>query len=78
MRETELNGDFLIDIQYIDQQLHINRNMREILVDWLLSVSKRFSLVPETIHITVNIIDRYLMRRMVTRDQLQLVGVTAL
>lgn len=52
--------------------------MRQILIDWLLDVHKRFRLVPETIHITVNIIDRYLMKRQVTRDQLQLLGVTAL
>jgi acyl-ACP thioesterase len=78
MMETELRGDFLINVQYIFQQQHINPHMREILVDWILLVSKQFSLAPETIHISVNIIDRYMMRRMVTKDQLQLVGVTAL
>ena len=78
MRETERSGAFLINVQYMHQQHAINPGMRQILVDWLLDVHKRFRMLPETIHITVNIIDRYLMRRLVARDQLQLLGVTAL
>jgi len=35
--------------------------MRAILVDWLVEVHSKFKLLPETIFLTVNIIDRYLM-----------------
>jgi len=38
----------------------------------------KFKLVPETLYLTVNLIDRYLERREVTRPKLQLIGVTAL
>ena len=34
--------------------------MRAILVDWLVEVHVRFKLLPETIYLTVNIVDRYL------------------
>lgn len=52
--------------------------MRSILVDWLVEVHLKFKLVPETLYLVVNLIDRYLAKKEVTRSKLQLVGVTAL
>jgi hypothetical protein len=63
---------------YMDEQQYINERMRSILVDWLVEVHLKFKLVPETLYLTVNIIDRYLAQAEVTRPKLQLVGVTAL
>jgi len=63
---------------YMENQTHINERMRSILVDWLVEVHLKFKLVPETLYLTVNLIDRYLDRREVSRPKLQLVGVTAL
>ncbi|CAB9499835.1 G2/mitotic-specific cyclin [Seminavis robusta] len=63
---------------YMENQTHINERMRSILVDWLVEVHLKFKLVPETLFLTVNIIDRYLEREEVSRPKLQLVGVTAL
>lgn len=63
---------------FMEQQSQINERMRSILVDWLVEVHLKFKLVPETLYLTVNIIDRYLERTEVTRPKLQLVGVTAL
>ena len=37
-----------------------------------------FKLVPETLYLTVNLIDRYLEKTKVLRNKLQLVGVTAM
>jgi len=63
---------------FMENQPHINERMRSILVDWLVEVHLKFKLVPETLYLTVNIIDRYLERTEVSRPKLQLVGVTAL
>ena len=52
--------------------------MRAILIDWLVEVHMKFRLVPETLYLCVNIIDRYCSIQEVRRSQLQLVGVTAL
>ena len=52
--------------------------MRAILIDWLVEVHMKFRLVPETLYLCVNIIDRYCSVQEVRRSQLQLVGVTAL
>ena len=42
------------------KQGDINEKMRAILVDWLVDVHLKFKLVPETLFLTVNMIDRYL------------------
>lgn len=52
--------------------------MRSILIDWLVEVHYKFKLVPETLYLTVNLIDRYLSIQQVKRDKLQLVGVTCM
>ena len=63
---------------FMENQPHINERMRSILVDWLVEVHLKFKLVPETLYLTINLIDRYLERCEVSRPKLQLVGVTSL
>ena len=52
--------------------------MRGILIDWLVEVHMKFRLLPETLYLCINILDRYLNKEKVPRRKLQLVGVTAL
>jgi cyclin B len=52
--------------------------MRAILVDWIIEVHLKFKLLPETLFITVSLIDRYLEKVQIKRNNLQLVGVTAM
>jgi hypothetical protein len=52
--------------------------MRAILVDWIIEVHLKFKLLPETLFITVSLIDRYLEQVQIRRSNLQLVGVTAM
>ena len=63
---------------FMTRQSHINERMRAILVDWLVEVHLKFKLVPETLYLTINLIDRYLDMTEVSRPKLQLVGVTCL
>lgn len=63
---------------YMDNQDELEWKMRGILVDWLLEVHTRFRLLPETLFLAVNIIDRFLSCKVVQLDRLQLVGVTAM
>ncbi|KAJ1628597.1 cyclin-like protein [Pavlovales sp. CCMP2436] len=76
MRETE--GKYLAPPTYMAQQTDINEKMRAILIDWLIEVHLKFKLVPETMYVTVNLIDRFLAKKSVQRNKLQLVGVTAM
>lgn len=63
---------------YMNRQQDINDKMRAILVDWLVEVHLKFKLMPETLFLTANLIDRFLEIKGVTRKNLQLVGVTAM
>ncbi|SNX85235.1 probable Clb1 - B-type cyclin 1 [Melanopsichium pennsylvanicum] len=76
MKELEIinmpNGD------YMTLQKEINWDVRAILVDWLVDIHAKFRLLPETLYLAVNIIDRFLSRRTISLSKLQLVGVTAM
>ena len=63
---------------YMRSQKDVNEKMRAILIDWLIEVHYKFKLLPETLFITVNIIDRYLEKIEIKRQKLQLLGVTAM
>ena len=55
---------------YMDYQKDINPSMREILTDWLIEVHLKFKLLPETLYLTLNLIDRYLSTTSIYRNKL--------
>lgn len=63
---------------YMDHQDDLEWKMRGILVDWLIEVHTRFRLLPETLFLAINIVDRFLSSKVVPLDKLQLVGITAM
>ncbi|GAA5968425.1 hypothetical protein JCM11641_007631 [Rhodosporidiobolus odoratus] len=76
LRELELTT--MPDADYMSNQNEVTWKMRGILVDWLVEIHTKFRLLPETIFLAVNIIDRFLSVRVVSLTKFQLVGVTAL
>ncbi|KAL3616073.1 hypothetical protein CASFOL_040367 [Castilleja foliolosa] len=62
------------------KKLHreITPGMRGILIDWLVEVSEEYRLVPDTLYLTVNLIDRFLSENYMTKQKLQLLGVTCM
>ena len=67
-----------VDPKYLSLQKDINKKMRGVLVDWLVDVSAKFNLIPMTFFSAVNLLDRYLERKQVKRQKLQLIGITCL
>ena len=67
-----------INPNYMIKQTDINEKMRMILIDWLIEVHLKFKLLPETLFLTINIIDRYLQNNQTPRDKLQLIAVSSL
>jgi G2/mitotic-specific cyclin 2 len=63
---------------YMKAQVNLEWRMRGILVDWLIEVHAKFRLLPETLFLCVNLVDRFLSSRPINMEKLQLVGVTAL
>ncbi|KAB8222503.1 cyclin-like protein [Aspergillus novoparasiticus] len=76
MREQEIK--MLPNAHYMDNQAEIQWSMRSVLMDWLVQVHHRFSLLPETLFLCVNYIDRFLSCKIVSLGKLQLVGATAI
>ncbi|XBI95595.1 hypothetical protein VPH35_032023 [Triticum aestivum] len=64
---------------YMDSQVDIDSRKRGALVDWIIKVHEKLELMPETLYLTVYIIDRYLsMHKPVLRSELQMVCASAL
>lgn len=63
---------------YMPLQTDINSKMRSILIDWLVEVHRKFELMPESLYLTINIVDRYLSMKIVPRRELQLVGISSM
>ena len=66
-------GTYLANVQ-----TDINEKMRIILFNWIIEVHYKFHLVPETLYLCINIIDRYLSKKNINRKILQLLGVASL
>ncbi|KAI0829962.1 A/B/D/E cyclin [Hypoxylon sp. FL0890] len=74
----ELERKVVARPNYIIHQDELEWKTRSILVDWLIEVHTRFHLLPETLFLAVNIIDRFLSQKVVQLDRVQLVGITAM
>ncbi|KAL2346452.1 hypothetical protein Fmac_000452 [Flemingia macrophylla] len=66
-------------LDYIEKvQKGVTITMRAILVDWLVEVAEEYKLLPDTLHLSVSYIDRFLSFNPVTRSTLQLLGVSSM
>ncbi|XP_022731404.1 cyclin-A2-2 [Durio zibethinus] len=77
IRVTELNQR--PSTNYMEQlQQDITPSMRGILIDWLVEVSEEYKLVPDTLYLTVSLIDRFLSHNFIEKQRLQLLGVACM
>lgn len=74
-KERELQ--FMVPM-YMDNQPSLTLNMRSILVDWLVEVQENFELNHETLYLAVKLVDTYLSKQIVIKEDLQLVGAVSL
>lgn len=63
---------------YMDTQNEIDWTLRGVLVDWLIDTHSKFRMLPETLFLALNVVDRFLTVRTITLNKLQLVGLTAM
>jgi hypothetical protein len=52
-----------IDFNYMDRQEKLNETIRSTLIDWLIQTHYNFKLQPESLFLTINLIDRYFSTR---------------
>ncbi|XP_076951111.1 cyclin-A1-1-like [Bidens hawaiensis] len=77
LRASELKKRPAVDFMEKVQK-DINASMRAILIDWLVEVAEEYRLVPDTLYLTINYIDRYLSGNIMDRQRLQLLGVACM
>ncbi|GAK66697.1 cyclin [Moesziomyces antarcticus] len=65
-------------VELMDVQPELKWFMRPYLVDFLIEIHQTFKLRPETLFLTMNIVDRYVSKRIVYKRHYQLVGCAAL
>ena len=63
---------------HMDLQPELTWELRPLLVDFLIEIHSHFNLQPETLYLTMNMMDRYLSKRVVYKKHYQLVGMTSL
>lgn len=73
-----MDGETLPDVDSIDIQTEIQWFMRPYLLDFLVEAHSAFQLLPETLFLTINLLDRYCSKRVVYKRHYQLVGCAAL
>ncbi|XP_071903242.1 cyclin-A2-4-like [Coffea arabica] len=59
-------------------QQDISQTMRGILVDWLVEACDHYKLVPDTLYLTVYLVDMFLSQKYIARQRLQLLGITCM
>ncbi|KAJ1938339.1 G2/mitotic-specific cyclin, partial [Linderina macrospora] len=76
LREVEPRS--MPDTAYMGKQMDLTWDMRRVLVNWIIQIHYQFRMLPETLFLAVNLIDRFLSKRHVSVAKLQLVGLTGL
>ncbi|XP_065056730.1 G2/mitotic-specific cyclin-B3-like [Rhopilema esculentum] len=64
--------------KYMEGRDELTPGMRGILIDWLVEVQENFELYHETLYLAVRIVDLYLQSKVISKQNLQLVGATAM
>ncbi|KAL7418122.1 cyclin-like protein [Mrakia frigida] len=76
MREQETSTRSQVDL--MDMQPELQWYMRPYLVEFLVEIHQQFRLRPEVLYLSLNIVDRYVSKRVVFKKHYQLVGCAAL
>ena len=76
--QLESRPVYVIDEKFLSHQVEVKKHHRGILVDWLIQVHKRFLLVPETLYLAVDILDRSLQVSFTQTSVVQLIDCCTL
>ena len=79
MKEQEkmfcVEANYLQKVQLVTE---VKDTSRAFLVEWIIDVHRKFRLLPETLYVTVFLIDRFLSLKQIKKSQLHILGVTSL
>jgi cyclin B len=73
----ERESKFVVD-DYLRRQPHLNKQMRLLLVDWMVEVQQQLEFNHEVLYLSVKLLDIYLNSRLIEKEKLQLLGGAAM
>lgn len=70
---------WMVDPEYLTKvQTEIKDTSRAFLIEWIIDVHRKFRLVPEALYVTQHIIDQFMSKKKIQKNQLHLLGVATL
>lgn len=66
------------DVDYMEKQTELDWNKRRDLIEWIVQVHLEFKMLPETLHLAVNLLDRFLSQKAISFARYLLAGAVAL
>lgn len=73
----ERERKFAVD-DYMSRQPHLNKQMRLLLVDWMVEVQQQLEFNHEVLYLSVKLLDLFLNSRSIEKEKLQLLGGAAM
>jgi G2/mitotic-specific cyclin 2 len=67
-----------IQDQYITWQAEVDGTTRGALADWIIAAHRGMKMLPETLYLAINLLDRMLSKKQCSLSKLQLLGITCL
>ncbi|SMN19885.1 similar to Saccharomyces cerevisiae YDL155W CLB3 B-type cyclin involved in cell cycle progression [Maudiozyma saulgeensis] len=74
----KLEAKYKPKCDYMEAQTFLDWEFRRTLVDWLVNIHLDLDLIPETLFLAVNLMDRFLSKESITLNKFRLVGIAAL
>lgn len=74
----QLDAETIPAVETMDLQPELEWFMRPFLIDFMIEIHQQYRLRPETLYLAVNIVDRYVAKRVVFKKHYQLVGCASL
>ncbi len=71
----KVDPSYLLQVQ---NPKEVKDTSRAFLVEWIIDVHRKFRLLPETLYVTVFLVDRFLSLKQIRKNQLHILGVTSL
>lgn len=56
----------------------VRETHRQVLFDWIVDIHVKYTMLPETLYLTINLIDRFLEKQDISKKKFQLLGISAL
>jgi len=69
---------FITKFGFLKTQTEVNENIRGCIIDWIVDIHRKFKLNPETLYMTISIIDRVLGKEKIMKSKIQTLAIAAL